>query len=467
MLKPKILVVDDQDYLRMAVCLSLRDWGYSAEAVGSGPEAIEKLRDPKNEYGVIILDYCMPEMNGGETARIIRTFNQETTIIVFSATQEADDVLDSFESGAINFVKKGADDTNEKLKSAVEKNCRKYQETLQTLKNFSGDTDKIKLIESIGMVGRSDELAQVAESAINYASKKDNVLIIGSTGVGKEKVARSLHKGGEESYYPVDCSAYTNNSNLMEAELFGYEKGAFTGSLPGGKVGIFECARGGTVFLDEVHNLTLNAQKGLLRALQERKIRRVGGTKEYDVNFRLVCAGKPDLKERCERGEFLPDLYYRLDVLTILVPDLKMRKDDIEPLVLYFTEKYNKANGDNKSFLMKTVRYLETYSWPGNVRELDNTVRKLLANAKQKTIDPKDLPSTFFEESSVDLSYADLEKKHEAEKKNLLISTLDTTSWKGSQAASKLGIPASTMYDLMAKFGIPKKRSAQVLVKQS
>ena len=461
-MKPRILVVDDQDYLRDATCLMLRNWGYPVDAVASGLEAIELIKAAKREYAVIVLDYCMPEMTGGETARKIMAINQESTIVVFSGSDNPENIIDSWDSGAVGFVRKGEDNTPEKLKAAVEENCRKFHETLQTLKNTQDETDHQKLIATIGMVGRSKELASVTSDIMNYREKKENVLILGSTGVGKEKVARALHKGSDESFFPVNCSSFLNDLNLMQAELFGYDKGAYTGGLSTGKAGIFECARGGgTVFLDEIHNLNLSAQKVLLRTLQEKAIRRVGGTREYEVNFRLIAAAKPDLFEMVKRKEFMEDLYYRLDVLTITIPDLRLRKEDIEPLILYFTEKHNKENNVKKNFLMKTVRYLENYSWPGNVRELENAVKKLLANSMQSTIDPKQLPSKYFAITPLEVTYAELEKKHETEKRQLITSVLETTNGRASPAASQLGIPSSTMYDLMSKFGISKKKSSE------
>ncbi len=464
-MKPRVLVVDDQNYLRDATCLMLRGWGYAVDAVASGVEAIELIKAGTNEYAVIVLDYCMPEMNGGETARRIMAINQESTIIVFSGSDNPDNILDSWDSGAVVFVRKGEDGTPEKLRAAVEANCRKFHETLQTLKHNHCISGNQKIIASIGMVGRSSALAKVSTDAINYQDKKENTLIMGSTGVGKEKVARALHTGRADTFFPVNCSNFSNNQGLMEAELFGYEKGAFTGGLSTGKAGIFECARGGgTVYLDEIHNLNLSAQKSLLRVLQEKAIRRVGGSKEYEINFRLICSGKADLFEMTERGEFLPDLYYRIDVLSIVIPELRFRKEDIEPLVLYFTEKYNLKHGEKKKFLMKTVRYLENYSWPGNVRELENAVTKLLANSKHATIDPKELPSKFFADSNSDATYVELEKKHEVEKKLLISSSLESTNWKVAPAASRLGVPLSTMYDLMNKFGISKKRPAEMIV---
>src|ERR1035437_1136787 len=194
-MKPRVLMVDDQDYLRDATCLMLRLWGYSVDAVSSGIQAIELIKSGTNEYAVIVLDYCMPEMNGGETARRIMAINQESTIIVFSGSDNPDNILDSWDSGAVVFVRKGEDATPETLRAAVEENCRKFHETLQTLKRNHCVSDNQKIIASIGMVGRSNELAKVSTDAMNYQDTKENVLILGSTGVGKEKVARALHKG--------------------------------------------------------------------------------------------------------------------------------------------------------------------------------------------------------------------------------------------------------------------------------
>ena len=450
----RILVVDDLDFMRDASRMTLERWGYRVDTATSGDEAIELVKQTDREYGLILLDYKMPKKTGAQTAREIRQINEEALIVIYSDDQTREAVLKSWDAGAIGFFEKGGD-TNE-LKDFIENSCRKFEETCRTLKCNSELSANEKIISSLGMVGASDELADVAISVQKIKDKKDSVLILGETGTGKELIARAVHNGNGE-FIPINCAAFQNPS-LLEAELFGYEKGSFTGANANGKVGLLEMARGGTVFFDEIHRLSLEAQGKLLRVLQEKKIRRVGGTQEYQVTFRAIAAGKAELKEMVKKNEFLPDLYYRLEVHTIEIPALRERKDDIAPLVAFFTEKFKKETGEKKKFLMSTARYLENYSWPGNVRELENTVKKILTQSNQKTIDPKQLDSKFFTKPSLvqHISLVALDRKHEQEKREFILTALQKARWKTVRAAEMIGIPYTTLYDLMGKLKIEK-----------
>lgn len=458
-MKYRILVVDDLDVNLNATQLLLEKWGYDVETATSGDEAISKIMKADEEYAVILLDYKMPGKNGDQVAREIRALNEETIILIFSADDSREAILDSWAAGAIAFVDKDVPD--DELQRIVESNCRKFEETSRTLKIKTLNATNEKLIGSIGMVGQSTAMAEVAIKVMKYRLSSEPVLITGETGVGKEMIARALHTGDSDRFRAINCAAFSENSQLLESELFGYEKGSFTGASSMGKVGILESARGGVVFFDELHRLSVEAQGKLLRAFQEKKIRRVGGTSEYEVDFRIVSGANSIIETMVEDGQFLPDLYERLNVLQIHIPPLHERREDIAPLIAHFTQKYCERTAQKKTFLMKTVRYLENYPWRSNVRELGNTVTRLLTNSNGKTIDPKQLDSKFFSGCDVAIgaaTFAELERRHDAEKKLFLSSALDTAR-SASQAASRLGLPSSTMYDLMDKYGIKKTKS--------
>lgn len=464
-MKYKILVVDDQSVNLASTRHLLEKWGYEVETANSGDEALAKITRADEEFAVILLDYRMPGKDGATVAREIRAVNEDAVIVMFSEDDSRDALKDTWAAGAVGFLDK--DTESDALKEAIANYCRKFEETSRILKNGNPQGSNAKLIASLGMAGASDEMAEVALQTLRYRDSDDPVLILGETGTGKELVARAVHKGSSEHFRVVDCTVYQGSTQLMESELFGYDKGAFTGASHMGKIGILESARGGTVFFDEIHRLSLEAQGKLLRVLQEKQIRRVGGTTPYPVNFRILAAGKADLQQAVKEGAFIPDLYYRLNVLSIKVPPLRSRRSDIAPLIAHFCKEFNTRTNQRKTFLMKTVRYLENYSWPGNVRELSNTVKKLLTDSHGNTIDPKQLDCRFFSASENALNgvetLGDLERRHEIEKRRLLMNALNAAHWTATKAATQLGVPSSTMYDLMKTFGIKKPSNKEIV----
>jgi transcriptional regulator with PAS, ATPase and Fis domain len=305
------------------------------------------------------------------------------------------------------------------------------------------------------MIGRSRALVDVARKVITYREKKQNVLILGDTGTGKELVARALHHPDGREFFAINCAAYKGNTELLEAELFGYEKGAFTGANQD-KKGVLETAHGGTVFFDEIHQLALTAQAKLLRVFQERRIRRVGGAREYPVDFRLVAAAKPGFEERCESGEFLLDLYHRLAVLTIEIPPLRERVEDIEPLINHFCAKHSESTGNKRAFLLRTVDILQRYSWPGNVRELEHTVYRLLTDSPTEKISPEQLDAKFFDSragSAAPLTLTQLRGEHERQEIEHIQRALRESKNK-FQAAKRLGVSPSTLHSIMKRAGL-------------
>lgn len=448
-----ILLVDDEEENLSSTKELLCRWGYDVDTVSRGDDAIDLFRTNAKDYAVVVLDYRMPEKTGAETAAAIRELNEEVMLLMYSAFPSVESLTATIRAGGLNFVDKNEDILA--LKEALAKACLEYEKVRRARPAPSHD-EAVKLINSIGMVGRSQKLARVAERVTKFRTSRKPVLILGETGVGKEMIARALHEGTTERFFVVNCAAF-QGSTLVEAELFGHEKGSFTGATTR-KVGILEAARGGTVYLDEIQHLELQIQGKLLRALREMKIRRVGGLLEESVNFRLVASCWPDIEERVAKGTFLPDLYYRLKFLSVEIPPLRERPEDIEPLIVHFTKKHQKETGERKSFLQKALRQLEKYAWPGNVGELDGVVAALLMESNRPTIGEADLGGKFGGGIVSSLTLAQLEAKQERERRDLVANTI-STSKSDRQAAERLGLAPSSLHWLKGKLGLGEARS--------
>jgi len=450
MSKYNVLLVDDQEENLSSTSDLLHRWGYSVDAVSSGDEALDCIRSKSKEYAVALLDYRMPGKTGAQTATEIRALNDEIILLMHSAYPSVESLTATIRAGILNFIDKNEDVAY--LRTALTQACTEFEKIRRVQPPLSDD-ERVRLIGTIGMVGVSAGLAQVAAQVSIFRPSTKPVLILGETGVGKEKVARALHNGSPNSFFVVNCASFQGNS-LVESELFGHEKGAFTGALTR-KVGILEAARGGTVYLDELHYLDLQTQGKLLRAIREKKIRRVGGIQEEDVSFRLVASTWPNIEERVADGTFQRDLYYRLKFLTIKIPPLRDRIDDIPPLVLHFSEKHFQETGVRKHFLMRTMRYLEQHSWPGNVGELDGYISGLLTEYPKETVDESQFDARFLLSgpSAQDNSFAQLEARQNREKRQFLEYAV-RNSKSILHAAKRLGMKPSSLNTLITRFGM-------------
>lgn len=447
----RILVVDDDSLVLSSTRLLLEQKGYEVETASSGEAALKLLKANPESYSLVLLDYQMKSKNGAETAKECLTVCRNIYVLIHSGDMSREAMKRTWEAGAVSFIEKGC--SCQELLETIAHWSHKHAETLATLNPFRPEEHKDR-IASLEMVSRSAALHEIGQKVDRYRESRQNVLILGETGTGKELVARALHSAESGSFFAINCAAYKGSAELLESELFGYERGAFTGAAQE-KKGILEAANGGTVFLDEVHHLSLTAQAKLLRVIQDRKIRRVGGTKEYPVAFRLVAAAKPELEALCEKGEFLRDFYHRLNVLPLSLPALRDRPEDVEPLVAYFCRRYFEGTGQRKTFLLRTIRYLERYPWPGNVRELENTVYRLLTDCTAETVAPEQLDAKYFGpgQNSFTLTYDDLKKRHEKEEREHIISILKNSKSK-LHAAQKLGLSASTLHSIMKRVGL-------------
>jgi two-component system response regulator PilR (NtrC family) len=371
----KLLVVDDERSMRELLELVLKREGYAVHTAENGTRALELIR--QNVYDLIISDVKMPDINGIDLLARVREISPETMVIMITAFATVDTARRAFKLGAEDLVIKDAGFDVEELKVSVgkvleKKHLRQENVLLKRELRQRNSLDNI--------IGRSPQMQAIYQMIETVAVTTSTVLITGESGTGKELVARAIHSTSDRAAAPfvsINCGAFTET--LLESELFGYMKGSFTGANSNRK-GLFEAAEGGTIFLDEIGETTPAMQVKLLRVLQERGIRRVGGLEEIAVDVRVVAATNRDLSQMVEDGTFRNDLYYRISVIPIEMPPLRARRSDIPELVRHFMEKYSAAaNRPMLEISEEAMRYLESYDWPGNVRELENTIERAVA----------------------------------------------------------------------------------------
>jgi two-component system response regulator PilR (NtrC family) len=371
----KLLVVDDERSMRELLELVLKREGYAVHTAENGTRALELVR--QNVYDLIISDVKMPDINGIELLARVREISPETMVIMITAFATVDTARKAFKLGAEDLVIKDAGFDVEELKVSIgkvleKKHLRQENVLLKRELRQRNSLDNI--------IGRSPQMQAIYQMIETVAATTSTVLITGESGTGKELVARAIHSMSDRStaaFVSINCGAFTET--LLESELFGYMKGSFTGAVSNRK-GLFEAAEGGTIFLDEIGETTPAMQVKLLRVLQERNIRRVGGLEEIPVDVRVVAATNRDLSQMVDDGTFRNDLYYRISVIPIEMPPLRARRVDIPELVKHFLEKYSAAaNRPILEISEEAIRYLESYDWPGNVRELENTIERAVA----------------------------------------------------------------------------------------
>jgi len=380
---PKILVIEDEAAIRRVLVkiLSEENDTYTVEEAEDGLVGIEKIK--KEDYDLVLCDIKMPKMDGVEVLEATKKIKPETPMVMISGHGDLDTAVNTMRLGAFDYISKPPD-LNRLLNTVRIALDRK--ELVVENKRL-----KKKVSKNYEMIGKSDAINQIKEIIEKVAQTDARVLITGPNGTGKELVAHWLHQKSDRSkgaMIEVNCAAIP--SELIESELFGHVKGAFT-SANKDRAGKFEAANGGTIFLDEIGDMSLSAQAKVLRALQESRIQRVGSDKDIKVNVRVVAATNKDLKKEIEEGRFREDLYHRLAVILIKVPALNDRRDDIPLLIEYFAEKIANEQGTaQKGFSAKAIKLLQEYDWTGNIRELRNVVERLIILG-EKEVSEKDV----------------------------------------------------------------------------
>ena len=384
--KISILVVDDEESVRDSLSNWFLEDGYQVECAENAKKAL--LLIESSHFDIILADIKMPGMDGLEMLKRIKALKQDAIVIMMTAFATVNTAVMALKDGAYDYVTKpfDPDDLSHLIRNA----------TKQIVLNQENETlkDKVISLESIeDLIGDSEVMKKVLRQVESVAQSNSSVIITGESGTGKELIARAIHANSPRRYYPlvsVHCGALTES--LLESELFGHEKGAFTGAMYNRK-GRFEMADSGTIFLDEIATISSKMQIELLRVLETKSFVRVGGNKEISSDFRVICATNRDLKSMVEQGTFREDLYYRLNVVTINVPPLRERVEDIPLLVDYFIKKYcTTMNKPPITIDDAAMQRMEEYSFPGNIRELENMIERAIVIGNGKKISLKDLP---------------------------------------------------------------------------
>ena len=388
----KILVVDDEPPLREILQRGLTQMGgFSVEVAQNGLEAIEKVE--KDIFDLILTDLMMPEMDGMEFLKMIKGTRPEMPVIMMTAYGSIDTAVEAMKIGANDYITKPVD-----LRDLLLRISKVHMENLLLQENRLLRMEVRKKFEFSNIIGKSRKIQAVFSLIEKVASSSSTVIIYGGSGTGKELVAKAIHYNSprtDQPFIPFNCSAIPET--LVESELFGHTRGAFTGAIQT-KKGLFEEANGGTLFLDEISTVLPSVQVKLLRVLQEKEVMKIGSTERTKIDVRMIAATNEDLETNMKNGKFRDDLFYRLHVFPIFLPDLKERKEDIPLLAYHFLDLYSKeAKKEIKGISKEAMNLLLEYYWPGNVRELENAIERAVIMADGEFLTPQDLPGDLTE----------------------------------------------------------------------
>lgn len=448
--KHKIMIVEDDAGLRDTLAQYLARVGYSVCAARDGREALERLDEELPD--LILTDINIPDLDGLALLEEVKSRYPQIAVIMMTAFSSIDSAVEAMRRGAEDYLSKPLQlgDVQVRIERALKQ--RAIENRLRRLETQVRDRYRFDQI-----VGRSPAMQRVFQIIERVAPTNTTVLISGRTGTGKELVARAIHYNSPRASGPfVDINCGALPEHLVEAELFGHQKGAFTGATETRK-GLFEVADGGTLFLDEVQALKPELQAKLLRALQERTIRRVGGRENIEVDVRIIAATNQDIAEAVRKGEFREDLYYRLNVVHIYLPELRERREDIPLLIEHFLEKYARENGQEpKRFSNEAMRLLMSYDWPGNVRELQNAIEHALTLSSGPVLTIADLPphiSGAVGRMGASDALGQARTLEEVERRHIL-RVLEECGGNHTRAAEILGIDRRTLYRKLDKYKI-------------
>ncbi|MBU1298949.1 MAG: sigma-54 dependent transcriptional regulator [Bacteroidetes bacterium] len=437
-----ILIVDDEKIVRESLQKWFKEDGYTVDVAESAAEALKKLQI--KSYDLAFVDIKMPGMDGLELQRRLKEIDKSLTVVIITAFASVESAVQAFKEGAYDYVTKPiAPDELSHLVSNVVNQKKILQENIQLRQKIDERTQYDEII------GESQQIKKVFELITSVAKTDTTVLIRGESGTGKELVARVIHANSSRKYFPiipVNCGAL--NDNLLESELFGHEKGAFTGAQYRRK-GKFEMADGGTIFFDEIGNVSNQLQVDLLRVLETRQFIRLGSEQLINVDVRVICATNRDLELAVRERKFREDLYYRLNVFTIFLPPLRERRTDIPLLVQHFIQKFSRImNKPIAQIDPDAMDVLVRYDWPGNIRELANAIERAMVVGKPPAIKKEDLPFQISVSNGIKPSSDSLE---EIERLHIL-KVLNQCNWNISKAAGVLDIDRATLYNKISRY---------------
>jgi DNA-binding NtrC family response regulator len=443
--KEKILVVDDEKIVRESLFHWFQEEGYQVETAEDGETAL-RIFD-KNKFDLLLVDMKMPGMSGLELLAKVKEIDKDTIVILITAFASVPTAIKALKDGAYDYVTKPVDpdELEHLVKKALEQRSLRVEN--EALK---GSIDEI--IKPDNLIGESAQMKKIYELIHTVAPTDTTVMIRGESGTGKELVAKAIHINSKRKYFPiipVNCGALAES--ILESELFGHEKGAFTGAQFKRK-GKFEMADGGTIFLDEIGSVSPKMQVELLRVIESKQFSRVGGNQIIKSDFRVIIATNEPLEDLVKQGKFREDLYYRLNVFSIVIPPLRERTGDIPVLAFYFLNNFCTAMNKNiKNISPEAMEFLTKYEWPGNVRELENAIERAVVVGKGETIKVDDLP---FHVSSSQAAGNDGDNSMSAMEKKHIARVLNENNWNISKSALELEIDRVTLYNKINKYGL-------------
>lgn len=458
----KMLVVDDERSMREFLEIMLTKEGYEVQTAANGRDALALAK--KELFDLAILDIRMTKMDGIKTLGLLKEISPETVVLMITAYASTDTAIQAMKQGAYDYITKPfkIEEIKMTIQKALEKQCLQAENTL--LRQVIEDRYRLGNI-----IGKSEKMLEIFELVKKVAPTKTNILLAGESGTGKELVAKAIHYNSPRKDRPfvvLNCGAIPEN--LLESELFGHMKGAFTGAISN-KRGLFETADGGTIFFDEIGELPLSMQVKLLRVIQNREFTRVGGTEPIRVDIRIISATNKEIEEAVRKKEFREDLFYRLNVIQLRLPNLRERKDDIPPLAQHFLNLFSAELGkDIRQISPEAMRLLMNYDYPGNVRELQNMIERAVALESSNILTVQNLSSYVDEQrdltrSDINLEIPkegiDLEQVVENLEKTLILKALGKTKGIKKRAAELLHINFRSMRYRLEKYGINNPNS--------
>jgi len=450
----RILVVEDERTLAESLKRVLAREGYETDLSLSAEEALEKIGS--TVYDIIITDILLPGIDGIQILKTVKSRHPDQIVIIMTAYASLETSVEALRAGAYDYITKPI--IHEELKQVV-KNALRQKQLIS--ENLFLRREIHKRYDFGNIIGESEEIKKTLAEVKKIANAKSNVLILGETGTGKELIARAIHYNSNRSsmpFIPINCSAIPEN--LLESELFGHVKGAFTGAVIS-KKGLFEEANGGTVFLDEIADLSLRLQAKLLRVLEDQEIRPVGGNQSHKINIRFIAATNRDIVQEVLQGRFREDLYYRINVILIKLPPLRNRSNDIELLTRYFIQKYSTEMGRPvREISDGAMQRLLSYHWPGNVRELQNIIERAVLISEGVVITEKDLPETLKDKGML-LNTAIENRLSIREYTKSFILRYENI-YSEQQIADMLGITRKSLWEKRKKWGLLKRQPHQI-----